>query len=80
MDLLLAIKEFCDKLIEYGLYPKRKKPSLGKLEKMADQCIKGKFQKLERFIPKETTKEQLAELSLLMDRIKEVVYNETNNE
>lgn len=80
MDLLLAIKEYCDKLIEYDFYPKRKKPSLGKLEKMADQCIKGKFQKLERFVPSNATEEQTLELKTLMDKIKEVVYNETNNE
>ena len=36
MDLLIAIKEYCDKLIEYNFYPKKKKPSLGKLEKYAD--------------------------------------------
>ena len=80
MDLLLAVKEFCDKLIEYNFYPKRKKPSFGKIEKMADYCIRGKFQKLERLIPSNATEEQVLELKTLMDKIKEVVYNETNNE
>ena len=33
MELLLAIQKYVGKLIEYGYYPKAKKPSLGKLEK-----------------------------------------------
>ena len=28
MDLLLAIQNYCAKLIEYDYYPKKKKPSL----------------------------------------------------
>lgn len=79
MDLLLAIQNYCAKLIEYDFYPKKKKPSLGKLEKMADLCINGKFRKLSRYIPETATEEQVAELDALMDKIKEIVKNEKNN-
>lgn len=79
MDLLLAIQNYCAKLIEYDFYPKKKKPSLGKLEKMADLCINGKFRKLSRYIPETATEEQVAELDVLMDKIKEIVKNEKNN-
>lgn len=76
MDLLMAIREYCDKLIEYNFYPKKKKPSLGKLEKYADLMINGKFQKLERYIPTTADKEQLSTLTLLMEKIKEIANNE----
>ena len=79
MDLLLAIQNYCAKLIEYGFYPKKKKPSLGKLEKMADLCMDGKFRKLSRYIPEEANDEQKAELDILMDKIKEIVKNEKNS-
>lgn len=79
MDLLMAIKEYCDKLIEYNFYPKKKKPSLGKLEKYADLMINGKFQKLERYIPTTADKEQLSTLTLLMEKIKEIANNEREN-
>lgn len=79
MDLLLAIQNYCAKLIEYDYYPKKKKPSLGKLEKMADLCVKGKFRKLSRYIPDTATKEQIAELDILMDKIKEIVKNEKDS-
>lgn len=79
MELLLAIKNYCDKLIEYGFYPKKKKPSLGKLEKMADLCMAGKFQKLARYVPKNATGEQRGELAELLEKIREVVNNEKNN-
>lgn len=76
MDLLIAIKEYCDKLIEYNFYPKKKKPSLGKLEKYADLMIDGKFRKLERYIPETADKEQLSTLTMLMEKIKEIANNE----
>ena len=76
MDLLLAIKNYCNKLIEYGYYPKTKKPSVGKLEKMADLCMEGKFRKLSRYVPNDASDEVKAELEELMDKIKEIVKNE----
>lgn len=76
MDLLLAIKNYCNKLIEYGYYPKTKKPSVGKLEKMADLCMVGKFRKLSRYVPKDASDEVKTELEELMDKIKEIVKNE----
>ena len=79
MDLLLAIQNYCAKLIEYDFYPKKKKPSLGKLEKMADLCMSGKFRKLSRYIPEEANDKQKAELDILMDKIKEIVKNEKNS-
>lgn len=80
MDLLLAIQKYCEKLREYGLYPKTKNPSLGKLEKMADLCMAKKFQKLSRYYTKvDLDAEKKAELDLLMDKIKEIVKNEKEN-
>lgn len=76
MDLLLAIQKYCDKLMEYGFYPKKKKPSLGKLEKMADLCYAGKTRKLSRYIPNTATSEQKEELEQLMRNIKEIIKNE----
>lgn len=77
MDLLLAIQKYCEKLIEYDFYPHRK-PSVDKLERMADLCMAGKFRKLSRFIPETATDEQKAELDGLMKTIKEIVENEKN--
>lgn len=79
MDLLLAIQKYCEKLAEYGFYPKKKKPSLGKLEKMADLCFMGKFRKLSRYVPDDATDEQKEELDNLMQSIKEIVKNEKDN-
>ena len=79
MDLLLAIKNYCNKLIEFGYYPKAKKPSVGKLEKMADLCMAGKFRKLSRYIPSNANDENKAVLEELMDKIKEIVKNEKNS-
>ena len=78
MDLLIAIQKYCDKLVAFGYYPKRKKPSLGKLEKLADLCMAGKFRKLSRFVPDSATDEQREELDGLMKVIKEIVENEKN--
>lgn len=75
MDLLLAIQKYCDKLIEYGFYPHRR-PNVDKLERMADLCVVGKFRKLSRYVSKEATDEQRAELDGLMNNIKEIVENE----
>ena len=79
MDLLNAIKNYTDKLIEYGYYPKAKKPSLGKLEKMADLCMDGKIRKLSRYIPTEADEEQKKELNNLIQIIEEIVKNEKEN-
>ena len=79
MDLLLAIKNYCNKLIEFGYYPKAKKPSVGKLEKMADLCMAGKFRKLSRYIPSNANDENRVVLEELMDKIKEIVKNEKNS-
>lgn len=79
MDLLIAIQKYCDKLMEYNVYPKNKKPSLGKLEKMADLCMLGKIRKLSRYISKDLTKEQQDELHALLDKIEEIVRNEKEN-
>ena len=79
MDLLLAIKNYCNKLIEFGYYPKAKKPSVGKLEKMADLCMAGKFRKLSRYIPSNANDENRVVLEELMDKIKEIVENEKNS-
>ena len=76
MDLLLAIKDYCSKLMEYGYYPKTKKPSIGKLEKMADLCMAGKIRKLTRYIPNDATDEQKQELNNLIDKIKEIIKND----
>lgn len=76
MDLLLAIKDYCDKLMKYGYYPKTKKPSIGKLEKMADLCMENKFHKLSRYIPSNASDEVKAELNTLLNKIKEIVKNE----
>ncbi len=79
MDLLLAIKKYCDKLIEYGYYPKTKKPSMGKLEKMADLCMEGKIRKLSRYIPNDASEAEKVELDNLLNNIKEIVKNEKNS-
>ena len=76
MDLLLAIKQYCDKLIEYGYYPKSKKPSVGKLEKMADLCMEGKIRKLSRYIPKNINEDKKNELNSMIEKIKEIVEND----
>lgn len=76
MDLLLAIQKYTNKLIEYNFYPKRKKPSLGKLEKMADLCMEGKFRKLSRYVPDDANDEIKEELKSLMANIKEICKNE----
>ena len=79
MNLLLAIQNYTNKLIEYGYYPKSKKPSLGKLEKMADLCYVGKYRKLSRYIPDDATDEQKQELNELLAKIKEICEDEKNN-
>lgn len=79
MNLLLAIQNYTNKLIEYGYYPKSKKPSLGKLEKMADLCYVGKYRKLSRYIPDNATDEQKQELNELLAKIKEICEDEKNN-
>ena len=73
MDLLLAIKDYCAKLIEYGYYPKDKAPSIGKLEKMADLCMDGKTRKLSRYVPKDASEEIKQEFDALMDKIKDII-------
>lgn len=73
MDLLMAIKDYCMKLMEHGWYPKEKAPSIGKLEKMADLCMAGKFRKLSRYVPKDASKEIQEEFDTLMQKIKELV-------
>ncbi len=80
MDLLLAIQKYCDKLMEYKIYPKAKKPSLGKLEKMADLCYAGKYRKLSRYIPDDLDKEKKEELNALMAEIKEIVARDRKGE
>lgn len=80
MDLLLAIQKYCEKLMEYKIYPKAKKPSLGKLEKMADLCYAGKFRKLSRYIPNDLDKEKKEELNALMAEIKEIVARDRKGE
>lgn len=79
MDLLLAIQKYVDKLIENNYYPKKKKPSLGKLEKMADLCMAKKFRKLSRYIPSDAPDEVKTELDTLMGNIKEIVKNDKKN-
>lgn len=79
MDLLIAIKNYCEKLIEYGYYPKTKKPSVGKLEKMADLCMAGKIRKLSRYIPDNATAEEREILESLLEKIKEIVKDERKN-
>lgn len=76
MDLLKAIQDYVNKLIEYGYYPKRKKPSLGKLEKMADLCMDRRFRKLTRYVPGDVSADRQEEFNALMNRIKEIVDNE----
>lgn len=76
MDLLIAIQKYCDKLIEYNSYPKTKRPSLGKLEKLADLCVAGKMRKLSRYISKDLPQEQQDELKDLLKQIEEIVQNE----
>lgn len=76
MDLLYAIQQYCNKLIEHNYYPKSKKPSIGKLEKMADLCMEGKFRKLTRYVPEDADETVKQELNVLMDKIKEIVENE----
>ena len=79
MDLLLAIKQYVEKLMEYGYYPKAKKPSLGKLEKMADLCMAGKHRKLSRCVPSDADEAIKKELDELMKKIKEITKNENKN-
>ena len=76
MDLLIAIQNYIAKLIEKGFYPKKKKPSLGKLEKMADLCMAGKIRKLSRYIPKNCPEELKKELFDMIDNIKEICKND----
>lgn len=75
MDLLLAIKEYCDKLIEHNYYPK-KRPSVGKLEKIADLMMAGKYRKLSRYVPTDADETIKKEFDNLMTRIKEIVKND----
>ena len=79
MDLLIAIREYIAALNKYELYPKTKKPSLEKLEKMADLCMDGKIRKLSRYIPEDVSKEQDEELTSLLQKIEEIVKNEKEN-
>lgn len=78
MDLLLAIQEYVNELIKHNAYPK-KKPSLGKLEKMADLCMSGKFRKLSRYEPEGLDEEAKAVFKEKMDKIKEIVKHEKNS-
>lgn len=78
MDLLLAIKNYVDKLIEYNYYPKQK-ISLGKIEKIAEKIYIGKYQKLSRYLPNDLTEERQIEFEILMNKIKEIVESETKN-
>ena len=78
MDLLLAISKYVTKLLECGYYPK-KKPSLGKLEKIADLMMAGKFRKLSRYLPDDISDDRRQEFEELMDNIKEIVKNEKTN-
>lgn len=80
MDLLLAIQKYVDKLIEHGYYPKPKKPSLGKLEKMADLCMLGKYRKLSRYIPEDTDQKTKEEFEKMMENIKEICKNENKTD
>lgn len=78
MDLLIAIREYVLKLEECGFWPK-KKPSLGKLEKLAELCYNGKIRKLTRYIPDTATSEQKSELNMLIERIDSIINEEKNN-
>lgn len=78
MNLLIAIKEYILKLDGYGFWPK-KKPSLDKLEKLAELCYNGKIRKLTRYIPNTATPEQKNELKMLIERIDNIINEEKNN-
>ena len=78
MNLLIAIQNYTNALIKYGLYPKNKKLSLGKLEKLADLCMNGKIRKLSRYIPSDISQEKEAELRHLLDIIEETVRNDNS--
>lgn len=80
MDLLLAIRNYTDKLMEYGYYPKTKKPSIGKLEKMADLCYDGKIRKITRYIPKDAPSEIAEELNNLVKEIERIINEEKNSQ
>ena len=80
MELLLAIKKYVDKLIEYGYYPKNKKPSLGKLEKMADLCMAGKVRKITRYVPEDAPIEHKVELYNLSVDIEDIIEAEKRAE
>lgn len=79
MELLLAIQKYVNKLIEYGYYPK-KKPSLGKLEKLADLCMAGKIRKLTRYVPKDAPIEHKLELYNLSVDIEDILEAEKRAE
>lgn len=80
MELLLAIQKYVGKLIEYGYYPKTKKPSLGKLEKLADLCVAGKIRKLTRYVPKDAPIEHKVELYNLQIDIEDILEAEKRAE
>lgn len=80
MELLLAIQKYIAKLNEYGYYPKSKKPSLGKLEKMADLCMAGKIRKLTRYVPKDAPIEHKLELHNLQVDIEDILEAEKRAE
>lgn len=80
MELLVAIKRYVDKLYEYGYYPKDRKPSLGKLEKMADLCMAGKIRKLTRYIPLDAPLDRIEELNNLAHEIQSIVEAEKRAE
>ena len=79
MDLLKAIQDYVDELIKHNYYPKRKRPSLGKLEKMADLCMDKKFKKLSRYVPEDIGNDEKEKFNALMNKIKEIVEDEKKN-
>lgn len=76
MELLKAIQDYINKLLEYGYYPKKKKPSIGKLERMADLCMDGKIRKITRYVPDTATEEEKDILDTLIKKIEEIIKNE----
>lgn len=76
MELLKAIQDYINKLLEYGYYPKKKKPSIGKLERMADLCMDGKIRKITRYVPDTATEEEKDTLDTLIKKIEEIIKNE----
>ena len=77
MNLLYEIKLYYDKLVEFGII--NNKPEFGEIERTAEKCFHNNYKDLTKHISKKLDKEKVAELNSRIDKIKEIVKNDKNN-